>query len=315
MPAPCWRRSSATSDAAFLQIGDGAIVVVARRADGWSLCLLAAARRVRQHHQLHHRRRTRSRRWSFELAPRAGRRGRALHRRAREPGAAQGGAGRCTRRSSTACSRRSARSAASGVDAGAVAGARRLPVEPRRSTSAPTTTRRWSWPRARQAQRMIGRRSHEVVEADGAARSAWAQARPGRRGRDLRARRPSPALVAKIFHQPLPATARREDPGDGRRCARRRSSKLTAWPIGLLSLPGGQPIGVKMPRVDRPSRHPSALQPEEPPQRLPARRLALPRAGRGQRGARLRHGACRGRRHRRRQSRRHPGRRRMRGCG
>ena len=25
--------------------------------------------------------------------------------------------------------------------------------------------------------------------------------------------------------------------------------KLTAWPLGLLSLPGGQPIGVKMPRV------------------------------------------------------------------
>ena len=57
-----------------------------------------------------------------------------------------------------------------------------------------------------------------------------------------------PGVVAKIFHQPLPEQRARKI----RAMVASRTpalEKLTAWPLGLLSLPGGQPIGVKMPRV------------------------------------------------------------------
>ncbi len=87
----------------------------------------------------------------------------------------------------------------------------------------------------------------EVVEADG----TWVRlgTRLGQGGEgaiyELEGR---PGVVAKIFHQPL-----REARADKIRAmvALRTPALegLTAWPIELLSLPGGQPIGVKMPRV------------------------------------------------------------------
>ncbi|MCW5734756.1 MAG: hypothetical protein KIS73_11540 [Enhydrobacter sp.] len=57
-----------------------------------------------------------------------------------------------------------------------------------------------------------------------------------------------PGIVAKIFHRPLPEQRAQKI----RAMVASRTpalEKLTAWPLGLLLLPSGQPIGVKMPRV------------------------------------------------------------------
>lgn len=57
-----------------------------------------------------------------------------------------------------------------------------------------------------------------------------------------------PGVVAKIFHQPLtPPRAEKIRALVGARTS--ALDKLTAWPIELLSLPSGQPIGLKMPLV------------------------------------------------------------------
>lgn len=87
----------------------------------------------------------------------------------------------------------------------------------------------------------------EVVEADGSRVRLGARLGQGGEGA-IYELEGQPGFVAKIFHQPLP----------GQRAEKIRAmaalrtpalERLTAWPTGLLSLPGGQPIGVKMPRV------------------------------------------------------------------
>jgi DNA-binding helix-hairpin-helix protein with protein kinase domain len=92
-----------------------------------------------------------------------------------------------------------------------------------------------------------GLQVQEVVEADG--RRVRLGARLGQGGEgavyELEGRA---GVVAKIFHEPLPA-ARAEKIRAVVASRTPALEKLTAWPIELLSLPGGQPIGVKMPRV------------------------------------------------------------------
>jgi len=57
-----------------------------------------------------------------------------------------------------------------------------------------------------------------------------------------------PGVVARIFHHPL--SVQRAEKIRAMVASRSPAlEKLTAWPIDLLSLPGGQPIGVKIPRV------------------------------------------------------------------
>jgi DNA-binding helix-hairpin-helix protein with protein kinase domain len=87
----------------------------------------------------------------------------------------------------------------------------------------------------------------EVVEADGTRVRLGARLGQGGEGaiHELEGR---PGVVAKIFHQPLPEPRAEKI----RAMAALRSPELeglTAWPIELLALPGGRPIGVKMPRV------------------------------------------------------------------
>lgn len=93
----------------------------------------------------------------------------------------------------------------------------------------------------------VALQGHEVVEADG--RRVRLGALLGRGGEgavyEIEDR---PGVVAKIFHQPLPPM--RAEKIRAMVASRTPAlEKLTAWPIELLSLPGGQPIGVKMPRV------------------------------------------------------------------
>jgi len=87
----------------------------------------------------------------------------------------------------------------------------------------------------------------EVVEADGTRVRLGIRLGHGGEGAiyELEGR---PGVVAKIFHQPLPE--RRAEKIRAMAALRTPAlERLTAWPIELLSLPGGQPIGVKMPRV------------------------------------------------------------------
>jgi DNA-binding helix-hairpin-helix protein with protein kinase domain len=57
-----------------------------------------------------------------------------------------------------------------------------------------------------------------------------------------------PGVVAKVFHQPLPKV--RAEKIRAMVAVRTPAlDRLTAWPLELLSLPDGQPIGVKMPQV------------------------------------------------------------------
>ena len=116
-----------------------------------------------------------------------------------------------------------------------------------------------------------------------------------------------PGLVAKIFHVPL-TPLRAEKIRAMVACAARRSTALTAWPIELLSLPTGEPIGLTMPKVDRSPRHPSALQPEEPARGVSGAdwRFLVRVAANVARAFATVHAA--GRRDRRRQPWRHPGR-------
>jgi len=87
----------------------------------------------------------------------------------------------------------------------------------------------------------------EVVEADGTRVRLGIRLGHGGEGAiyELEGR---PGVVAKIFHQPLPE--RRAEKIRAMAALRTPAlERLTAWPIELLSLPGGQPIGVKVPRV------------------------------------------------------------------
>ena len=87
----------------------------------------------------------------------------------------------------------------------------------------------------------------EVVESDGTRVRLGTWLGQGGEGAiyELEGR---PGVVAKIFHQPLPE--QRAEKIRAMVASRTPAlEKLTAWPLGLLSLPGGQPIGVKMPRV------------------------------------------------------------------
>ncbi|WP_428664683.1 helix-hairpin-helix domain-containing protein [Reyranella sp.] len=87
----------------------------------------------------------------------------------------------------------------------------------------------------------------EVVEADGTRVRLGARLGQGGEGAiyELEDRQ---GVVAKIFHQPLPEQQAEKI----RAMVALRTlalDRLTAWPIELLSLPGGRPIGVKVPRV------------------------------------------------------------------
>jgi DNA-binding helix-hairpin-helix protein with protein kinase domain len=87
----------------------------------------------------------------------------------------------------------------------------------------------------------------EVVEAGGKRVRLGARLSQGGEGAiyELEGR---PGVVARIFHQPL--AERRA--GKIRAMTELRTpalERVTAWPLGLLSLPGGQPIGMTMPRV------------------------------------------------------------------
>jgi len=87
----------------------------------------------------------------------------------------------------------------------------------------------------------------EVVEADGTRARLGARLGEGGEGaiHELEGR---PGVVARIFHQPL-AEQRAEKIRAMVALHTPALDGLTAWPIGLLLLPDGQPIGVKMPRV------------------------------------------------------------------
>ena len=124
-----------------------------------------------------------------------------------------------------------------------------------------------------------------------------------------------PELVAKIFHHAAAAEQRAEKI---RAMVAARSpalDRLTAWPIELLSLPTGEPIGLTMPRIVGYRDIHQLYSPK-------SRRAAFPRAdwrflvrvaANVARAFATVHAA--GPRDRRREPRRHPGRRRMRGCG
>ncbi len=87
----------------------------------------------------------------------------------------------------------------------------------------------------------------EVIEADGTRIRLGARIGQGGEGAvcELQGQ---PGVVAKIFHQPLPA--QRADKIRAMAALRTPAlDRLTAWPLGLLSLPDGRAIGVKMPRV------------------------------------------------------------------
>ena len=165
---------------------------------------------------------------------------------------------RCMRRSSTACFPRSALDARSGDDAELSRRARRLSVErpgqrahrrrqdpdpgvatARRTHAGRVAVRRWSTPTA------LGSGSGAKLGQGGEGAVYELEGEPGRRRQDL----PSAAAGA----------ARGEDPRRWSASRTRALDKLTAWPIELLSLPSGQPIGVKMPRVIGHG-HPPALQ-------------------------------------------------------
>jgi DNA-binding helix-hairpin-helix protein with protein kinase domain len=93
----------------------------------------------------------------------------------------------------------------------------------------------------------VGLPLQEVVEANGMRVRLGTKLGQGGEGaiHELEGR---PGVVAKIFHQPLPQ--QRAEKIRAMVALRTPAlEKLTAWPIELLSLPGGQPIGVKMPRV------------------------------------------------------------------
>lgn len=87
----------------------------------------------------------------------------------------------------------------------------------------------------------------EVVEADGTRVRLGARLGQGGDGA-IYELEGQPDTVARIFHQPLPEQ-RAQKIRTMAALRRPALERLTAWPIGLLSLPGGQAIGVKMPRV------------------------------------------------------------------
>ena len=196
--------------------------------------------------------------------------GRAGHRLVR-PGP---GAGRRRTRSRRRCSTLDH----VGRRRGAVAGARRLPVERAGQRPHRRRQRPWSWPRDG-GRRHVGR----VAAAGGGGGRRHAGppghlARPGRRRCDLRARGP-----ARRRRQDLPSAAagaaRGEDPGDGRlaHAGARKADGLAA----RAAVAAGRPADRREDAArGRPSRHPPALQPEEPSHCLPACRLALSRARR-----------------------------------
>jgi DNA-binding helix-hairpin-helix protein with protein kinase domain len=87
----------------------------------------------------------------------------------------------------------------------------------------------------------------ELIEADGTRVRLGRKLGQGGEGAiyELEGR---PGVVAKVFHQPLPAS--RAEKIRAMVAARSPAlERLTAWPIGLLALPDGRPIGLKMPRV------------------------------------------------------------------
>jgi DNA-binding helix-hairpin-helix protein with protein kinase domain len=88
---------------------------------------------------------------------------------------------------------------------------------------------------------------YEVVEANGTRLRLGSRLGQGGEGTiyELEGR---PGVVAKIFHQPL--TEQRAEKIRAMVALRTPALEaMTAWPLGLLSLPRGQPIGVKLPRV------------------------------------------------------------------